>query len=305
MADDPLTGFVRTLLGSGAPVLVLSPPLDDAVLSCGALLGWAGRRARVTVATLFTEAGPPPYTLAARQYLKRTRADDAAALFAERRAEDRRVLGALGVARLHVGLVDGLFRRLPRARAGTERLARLLPELDHVYPTNRLHLSRGRVSAHDAESLRAVEETVDALLPGSSGALVLAPPAVGGHADHVLVRTAAERSGRRVVHPSDFPYDRRAAADARFTDRHRLVARVGERDLDRKAELIRGYRTQADVLFPDGRVPRAPEVYLLPGADTGAWTGTGAAGGGARTAAARRVRGRVPARGARTAGRVR
>lgn len=114
MADDPLTGFVRTVVGSGTPILVLSPHLDDAVLSCGALLGWAGRRAPVTVATLFTEAAPPPYALSARQYLKRTRAGDAEELFADRRAEDRHVLERLEVGRRHVGLVDGLFRRLPR-----------------------------------------------------------------------------------------------------------------------------------------------------------------------------------------------
>ncbi|MER5963625.1 PIG-L family deacetylase [Streptomyces sp. NPDC002057] len=264
MADDPLTDFVRTLVGSGLPVLVLSPHLDDAVLSCGGLLGWAGRRAPVTVATLFTEAAPPPYTLSARQYLKQTHAGDAEELFAERRAEDRRVLELLEVGARHVGLVDGLFRRLPRVRPGTERLARLLPELAHVYPTYRLHLSRGRVSAHDADTLRAVGETLDALLPARSGGVLLAPLGVGGHADHVLVRTAAERSGRRVVYYSDFPYNQRAAADAGFTRRHRLVARAWERGLDRKAELVREYRTQADALFPGGRVPRAPEVYLVP-----------------------------------------
>ncbi|WP_405851696.1 PIG-L family deacetylase [Streptomyces sp. NBC_00090] len=161
MADDPLTGFVRTVVGSGTPILVLSPHLDDAVLSCGALLGWAGRRAPVTVATLFTEAAPPPYALSARQYLKRTRAGDAEELFADRRAEDRHVLERLEVGRRHVGLVDGLFRRLPRPRPGTERLARLLPEPAHIYPTYRLHLSRGRDSAHDAETLHAVGETVE------------------------------------------------------------------------------------------------------------------------------------------------
>ncbi|MEU6167996.1 PIG-L deacetylase family protein [Streptomyces tanashiensis] len=264
MADDPLTGFVRTVVGSGVPMLVLSPHLDDAVLSCGALLGWAGRRAPVTVASLFTEAAPPPYTLSARQYLKQTRAGDAEQLFADRRAEDRRVLELLGVDWRHVGLVDGLFRRLPRPRPGTGRLARLLPELTHVYPTYRLHLSRGRVSAHDAETLGAVGETIDALLPSRSGGLVLAPLGVGGHADHVLVRTAAERSGRRVVYYSDFPYNQTNTADAEFTRRHRLVARAWERNLDRKAELIRGYRTQADALFPGGLIPCAPEVYLLP-----------------------------------------
>ncbi|MEU7516051.1 PIG-L family deacetylase [Streptomyces sp. NPDC042898] len=267
MADDPLTRFVRTVVGSGAPLLVLSPHLDDAVLSCGGLLGWAGRRAPVTVATLFTEATPPPYTLSARQYLKQTGAGDAEELFADRRAEDRDVLGLLDVGVLHVGLVDGLFRRLTRPRAGTERLARLLPELAHVYPTYRLHLSRGRVSARDGDTLRAVRETVEALLPACSGGVVLAPLGVGGHADHVLVRTAAERSGRRVVYYSDFPYNQHAAADAGFTRRHRLVAHAWERGLDRKAELIRGYRTQADALFPEGRIPRVPEVYLMPESD--------------------------------------
>ncbi|WP_051844728.1 PIG-L deacetylase family protein [Streptomyces globisporus] len=264
MADDPLTAFVRTLLGSDVPMVVLSPHLDDAVLSCGALLGWAGRRAPVTVATLFTEAAPPPYTLSARRYLRRTRAGDAEELFADRREEDRRVLELLGVGRHHVGLVDGLFRRLPRARPGVGRLAPLLPELAHVYPTYRLHLSRGRISEHDAEALRVAGETIESLLPARSGGLVLAPLGVGGHADHVLARTAAERSGRRVVYYSDFPYDRTAAADAEFIGRHRLVARAWERDLERKAELIRGYRTQVDALFPGGLIPRVPEVYLLP-----------------------------------------
>ncbi|MCZ0978588.1 hypothetical protein O1L60_03410 [Streptomyces diastatochromogenes] len=170
MADDPLTGFVRTVLGSGAPMIVLSPHLDDAVLSCGALLGWAGRRAPVTVATLFTEAAPPPYTLCARQYLRLTRARDAEELFADRREEDRRVLGLLDVDWRHVGLVDGMFRRLPRAHRGRERLSRLLPELDHVYPTDRRHLSRGRVSAYDAETLRAVGETVERCCPPAPAA---------------------------------------------------------------------------------------------------------------------------------------
>ncbi|MFK0213454.1 PIG-L deacetylase family protein [Streptomyces sp. NPDC090298] len=270
MADDPLTGFVRTLVGSRVPVLVLSPHLDDAVLSCGALLGWAGRRAPVTVASLFTEATPPPYTLSGRMYLRQTRAGDAEALFAERRAEDLRVLELLGVDPHHAGLVDGLFRRLPRPRPGTGGLARLLPEVAHVYPTYRLHLTRGRISAHDAEVLRAVGETIDALLPAGSGGLILAPLAVGGHADHVLVRCAAERSGRRIVYYSDFPYNQSAAAEAEFIRRHRLVAHTWERDLDRKAELIQGYGTQAGALFPRGRVPCSPEVYLVSGAGPGA-----------------------------------
>ncbi|CAM5236700.1 hypothetical protein STANM309S_01187 [Streptomyces tanashiensis] len=109
------------------------------------------------------------------------------------------------------------------------------------------------------------------------------------HADHVLVRTAAERSGRRVVYYSDFPYNQTSAADGEFIRRYRLAARAWERDLDRKAELIRGYRAQADALFPGGRIPRAPEVYLLPEAGPGPVP---------------RTAGRLPGTRARTAGGV-
>ncbi|MFI9001824.1 PIG-L deacetylase family protein [Streptomyces sp. NPDC053541] len=278
MADRPLTPPVRpatpaapapsvpaavlALAGSGE-VLVLSPHPDDAVLSCGALLDRLAGRAPVTVMTVFTEASPPPHTLSARQFLRQTGAVDAEELYAERRAEDRAVLGRLGVARFHAGFVDGLFRRDPEPARWRRRAARLLPELGHVYPTYRLHLARGRVAARDAETVRRVTDTVRELLPPGQGVL-LAPLGVGGHADHVLVRTAAALSGLPAVYYSDFPYNLRSAADPRFT------GPLGAREasfgggLDAKAELVRGYRTQVGALFPDGVVPRVPEVYLLP-----------------------------------------
>ena len=34
---------------------------------------------------------------------------------------------------------------------------------------------------------------------------------------------------------------------------------------DGKESLIRGYRTQVDALFPDGRIPLGPETYFEPG----------------------------------------
>lgn len=46
MAVDPLTPIVRTVLGSDAPMPVLSPHPADAVLSCGALRETARRDLR-------------------------------------------------------------------------------------------------------------------------------------------------------------------------------------------------------------------------------------------------------------------
>ncbi|MFG2640444.1 PIG-L deacetylase family protein [Streptomyces sp. NPDC048370] len=264
MADQPLTSEpMAAEIEAGRPLIALSPHLDDAVLSCGALLLHARVRAPVTVVSFFTEAAPPPYTLSGRQYLRQTGAMDADVLYAARRDEDRAVMAELGVAWSHVGLVDGLFRRRAGRAPHTGGLAGRLPEIDHVYPTYRLHLSRGRVSRHDAETLGAVTEAITALLPSERG-LVLAPLGVGGHADHVLVRTAAELSGRRVAYYSDFPYNQRHRPDAAFTARHAFVACAWEDGLAEKQALIRGYRTQADALFPEGNIPLAPEIYLMP-----------------------------------------
>ncbi|MFG2334398.1 PIG-L deacetylase family protein [Streptomyces sp. NPDC048604] len=259
MAADRLTEE----LAAGTPLVVLSPHLDDAVLSCGALLTRLPPGTPVTVATLFTHCGPPPHTLSARRYLRQTGATDAEELYASRRAEDRTVLAAMGVAWQHAGLQDGLFRRRPEQGPGRRALARGVPEFGHVYPTYRLHLSAGRVSPHDAETVREVAGVLSELT-SRGPAVVLAPMAVGGHADHVLVREVAERSGQHVVYYSDFPYNQEQDVDPAFAGRHSLVRRTWESGLDDKAELIRGYRSQADALFPQG-IPRVPEVYLLPG----------------------------------------
>jgi hypothetical protein len=75
--------IVDRAVAAGTPLLFLSAHLDDAVLSCGALMESVKHSSPITVATLFTAAACPPHT----------RAADAAALFAERRAEDVEVLG--------------------------------------------------------------------------------------------------------------------------------------------------------------------------------------------------------------------
>jgi LmbE family N-acetylglucosaminyl deacetylase len=257
MATDPLT--IAT--SKGTALIVLSPHLDDAVLSCGALLAAAGRRLPVTVLTFFTEAGPPPYTLSARRYLKLAGSTDAYDLYASRRAEDREVLEQMGVSWHHLGLPDGQFRR-KRGPAAQDRGQRLSWP-DHIYPTYRLHLASGRISRKDAATLHRVTEAI-AEAVSTEPALLLAPLGIGGHVDHRLVRTAAERSHSPVIYYSDFPYNLCGAVDGAFARRHALVKATWGHGLKEKAALIRGYRSQFPALFPDGHVPTVPEVYMMP-----------------------------------------
>ncbi|QGV78000.1 PIG-L deacetylase family protein [Streptomyces ficellus] len=259
------TAWLTAAVGEGRPLVVLSPHLDDAVLSCGALMAHARHTAPVTVVTVFTEAGPPPYTLSARGFLHQNGARDAGELYASRRAEDRAVLERLDITWHHLGLPEGLFRRKPdHGSRRPRRLGALLPESAHIYPTYRRHLAAGRLSRFDTGTLMRVLGAV-AEQWGPDPRLLLAPLAVGGHADHLLVRTAAELSRRPVVYYSDFPYNQQHSVDAGFRRRNAPVPAVWRRGLAGKPDLIRAYRTQAGLLFPSGQIPVVPEVYVFPG----------------------------------------
>ena len=256
-------------IDSGIPMLVFSPHLDDAVLSCGGLILYARKRTQVTVVTLFTEGAPPPYTLSARRYLKLVGACRAEELFRERRAEDREVLEAMGVTCIHGKLTDALFRRKPSG-GHTSRWERLLPELGYVYPVYRIQITAGRMSPNDGPTLVAARDIVEKFaFPGPS--LLLAPLGVGGHIDHVLTRTAAERSGARTIYYSDFPYNvrrlphsQRHRPDVTFIQDNNLAEARWSGLLDAKAELIRAYRTQESMIFPDGHIPAVPERFFIP-----------------------------------------
>ncbi len=244
----------------GVPLVVLSPHLDDAALSCGAVMMYAASRTSVTVITLFTEAGQPPHTFSARQYLKQVGARSAQALYRRRRAEDRAALEPIGVACIHAGLPEALFRRRPQRRRWAV-CARLLPELAHIYPVYRRHITAGRIAPPDADTLNNVCDVI-ARMTSSRPSVVLAPLAVGAHVDHVLVRTAAECSGARVIYYSDFPYNQRHVPDADFVRRHGLIETRWSLQVEEKADLIRAYETQVQALFKGGDIPLAPEVFF-------------------------------------------
>ena len=247
------------LVEQGTGVAVLSPHLDDAVLSCGAWLTYAASRTSVTVVTFFTEGGRAPYTRSARRYLRQAGGRDADAVFSRRRDQDRAALEALGITCVHAGLTEALFRR----RAGADRSwpARLLPELAHIYPTRRAHVTSGRIAAADAGTLREAREIIHHVA-GSGLALVLAPLGVGGHVDHILVRTAAQRSGAPVAYYRDAPGDRRDTAAEAFIYRHDLVATVWPEQAEAKAELIRTYESQDRKRFRGAGTPVASEVFF-------------------------------------------
>ena len=183
MTTDRLSRLIRDMKGAGSAVVVMSPHLDDAVLSCGALLAHLAARHLITVATVFTAAAPPPWSLPARRQLRALGGVDAEAFFAQRRAEDRDVLAGIGVAAVHLGFRDALFRRGRRGPA---------------YPTFRFDAARGRVASCDARLAAELAEH------GFAGTFYVAP------------RSAEIPPGRRLS-PATAPSTRSSPVGGRET----------------------------------------------------------------------------------------
>ena len=252
---DRLTRLIAEMEAAGSAVVVLSPHLDDAVLPCGALLAHLAARHPITVATVFTAAAPPPWSLPARRQLRALGGVGAEDLFEQRRAEDREVLAGTGAAAVHLGFRDALFRRGRRGPA---------------YPTFRFDAARGRVAPCDAGLAAEVSARVGEIARAGRAGVVLAPLGVGRHVDHLITRRAAQDLGRpiRIVYYSDFPYSQTAAPEPGFIQRAGLVPHLWLAGRAENASRIAGYRTQFAGLFRDGTVPTRPEIYWLAANDS-------------------------------------
>ena len=137
----------------GSVALLLSPHLDDVVLSCpGYIQRLRAQGITPVIATVFTEADAPH-----------------AALYRVRRQEDRRAAKLLGASVTHLGFLDAPFRspRYSGFRGIVFGRAREYPK-----------------------TVRAVASRITALISKLRPAQVLAPLAVGNHVDHRVVRDA-------------------------------------------------------------------------------------------------------------------
>lgn len=221
--------------------MAVSPHLDDAVFSVGGTLaalaatGWT-----VRVVTCFTASMPDlsPFALAC-QLDKGIAADvDYMAL---RRAEDEAACAVLGVQPVHLPLPEAPHRGYPDPAA----------------------LFAG-VRADD----RAAAALVPALLPHLADAdVILAPQALGDHADHRIVTETVAALSPDALWWRDVPYVSRQPAASQWRcvpDGVEAGAEIGEH-LTRKVAAAASYHSQLGFQF--GQVGVAPLLRNLAAAE--------------------------------------
>lgn len=175
-------------------LLAISPHLDDAIFSAGALLWLLRQRGwRIVVTTVFTGNVERPSGFALSCQLDKGLSADVDYM-ALRRQEDRQACATLDAEPLHLPLLEAPHRGYANAAA----------LFDPILPND------------DVEGpVRAALTTV---LAATHPDVVLAPSAIGSHVDHVIVRHAVEAivRPRRLWFWEDWPYvDRSGSIDRR------------------------------------------------------------------------------------------
>lgn len=216
---------------SGGPVLLVSPHLDDAVISVGATvaaLADAGRR--VTVATVFAGIPAPDLSPAAMAFHEHCGLPDEAVQV--RRAEDVRAVAEIGADPLHLPFLDAIYRR-SRGRWLCDRPGALF----------------AATGPYEPQLWSDVGDRLAGLLDDLDPAVVLTCAAVGGHVDHRLVRsvTRAVCSARRtpLLLWEDLPYGLDSQPGGEPVS---LGLALSSAHIERKLRAIAHYPSQLGVL---------------------------------------------------------
>lgn len=214
--------------------MVLSPHLDDAVLSVGGLVSaWTRGGGKAVLTTVFTADEPNEPPSAVAEHLHRLWGGPGA--MARRRDEDARAAALLGAQLHHLGLADALHRCDAHGHAVYSSLSALFR----------------KPAAGDSS---VSHEIAAALEPLDPSWIVLAPLGIGRHVDHCHTRDgaklAAQRASLVLTYYEDFPYnEKRLAAWGLRRGLEPLVVPLSAEAVAARCAAIAAYPSQVVPLF--------------------------------------------------------
>lgn len=216
------------------PVLIVSPHLDDAVLSIGATLAALTRAGvRCVLCTVFAGRPSAPLTPAGEAFERHAGVRD---LVTVRRREDTAAAAVLGCEVRHLDLLDAVYRRRGDGSA--------------VYagPGGALVAA----AEDEPELLSECSRALGAVAGEVAADTVLTCSATGGHVDHVVARLAVQHggavSGANLLFWDELPYAQTgpgSVAPSRALDPAPRAA-----DVAVKLAAAACYRTQLRMLWP-------------------------------------------------------
>lgn len=200
-------------------IIVVSPHLDDAILSCYPMIrDWLAEGDVVELWTVM--AGLPEADGLFPKYAMELASNHPLGYVQARQKEDLDVATELNIKAVHFSFLDAPFRA---DRVGVS----IYPELHSLF--NRVDLRELHLVNKIADALQQQLRSEDTLV---------APSSICGHVDHILTRVACETLPNKILFYDEFPYTIRAGQPV-CSDVQVEWAR-----------LIRAYKSQMRFLFP-------------------------------------------------------
>lgn len=224
-------------------LVVLSPHLDDAALSCHGLLEAVRKKIPRLVITVCCSQPPKP------GLNKKTRGRRGFAPPKQRRAEDIAAMEAMKCSFVHLGFPDAIHRR--SASSG-----------DFVYTSEGTR--SGQLRLDDANYIEELYLIISRLCCNMGPLILVAPLGIGGHVDHIICAQIAMRlvkANIKLLFYEDLPYVWRGTQpNEKPYDAKKAFERLGvlpgskfsvEVDEYKKASVMKCYESQLVLLFSD------------------------------------------------------
>jgi glycosyltransferase involved in cell wall biosynthesis/LmbE family N-acetylglucosaminyl deacetylase len=261
------TDVTRTLERiSNKKIYFTSPHFDDAVFSAAGIISkLLQQKNKISLVNVFTRAESPS-TISAKKFLSSCGFSSPEELYLSRSKEDLKIARQLKIKSINLGETDGLWRKSQKKIEKFGLFGKIIPELIHIYPIFRIHIKRGIVSQDDTHTIKSVCLKLKKIIDDSNESVVFCPLGIGRHIDHIITRNAVTKSFKKakIIYWADYPYILDGNDQLSFIKNHRLKEMVfPDFDQKYKQKLIKGYKTQFKAIFPNQKIPPAPEIYYF------------------------------------------
>ncbi len=217
-------------------VLILSPHLDDSVLSCGDLIyKYVNNGDVVDVLTIFSGSEKKEnLSEAAKQFHSNCFLDENSMIV--RKIEDKKAHKLLGCNSLYLDKLECLYRK--------DKLGYLYPDLNDIY-----HLEYER----DDDNIDLLTKELNNIIINYD--IIYAPMGLGNHADHLFVNEAIKRAN---IKNNLYFYEEVAYVCYYYREndksnwgknmKYKLIS-INDNEYNKKIEAILLYRSQLRVLW--------------------------------------------------------
>lgn len=218
-------------------ILILSPHLDDVVLSCcNYALQKQTRGYLIKIITIFTDFKVSCLSIDAKIYLKKSGFNNVVDFSQARKNEDLAAMKFLGFEYEYWNLIDGCFRENHN---------------EPIYKSNQ-HLFSGKIKKNDQKNIIKLIAKLKQI-NYKEFTEILIPLGIGFHADHLITKFCAEQSFpfEKIKYYVDWPYA--------FNPKNWNLKKIkfvlrNERDIvwtnKKKYDALKKYRSQIRMLFP-------------------------------------------------------